>query len=272
MLILEKERAVEFETLKIHRLDNGRATITLSRPELMNRVDDESREELIAALIEVGQDPGTRSVILAAEGKVFSAGGDFDMMRRKNGDRVAVNRGTEASRRLVETLNDVPVPLVAAVHGHAFGVGSTVVLSCDIVVAARGVRLADSHVKVGLVAGDGGVVVWPANMGLVKAKRHLLTGDPLLAEDAHQLGIISDLVETSAEVLPEAEKIADAIAELPPLAVQGTKKAFNQAVRIRTAEVLELGAQYEAETMHSEDLLEAIDAFQTKRSPRYQGR
>ena len=115
-------------------------------------------------------------------------------------------------------------------------------------------------------------MVWPANMGLVKAKRHLLTGDPLLAEDAYRLGIISDLVDTPAEVLPAAEAIADSIAALPPLAVQGTKKAFNQAVRIRAAEVLELGGQYEAETMHSRDLLEAIDAFENKRTATFEGR
>jgi enoyl-CoA hydratase/carnithine racemase len=262
---------VEYQSLKIEMRDNGRANLTLSRPDLMNRVDDESRSELIAALTELGRDARTRSIVLAAEGKVFSAGGDFDMMRRKNGDRVAVQRGTEDSRRLVETLNDVRVPLIAAVHGHAFGVGSTVVLSCDIVVASRGVRLADSHVKVGLVAGDGGVVVWPANMGLIKAKRHLLTGDPLLAEDAYQFGIISDLVESPEDVLPTAEKIADTIAALPPLAVQGTKKSFNQAARLRTSEVLELSGQYELETMHSADLIEAIDAFEQKRPGVYRG-
>ncbi len=262
---------MEFRTLRIAAQENGRATITLSRPEVMNRVDDESREELIAALLRVGRDPRVRSVVLAAEGRAFSAGGDFAMMRRKNADRAAVEQGTEASRRLVETLNDVPVPLIAAVHGDAFGVGSTIVLSCDIVVACRGVRLVDSHVKVGLVAGDGGVLVWPANMGLVKAKRHLLTGDPLLAEDAYQLGIISDLVETPDAVLPAAEKIADTIAALAPLAVQGTKKAFNQAVRFRAAEVLEVGGRYEAETLLSRDLIEAIDAFENKRAATFEG-
>jgi enoyl-CoA hydratase len=262
---------MDYRTLRIDAHENGRVNLMFTRPELMNRMDDESRAELIAALIEIGRDPQTRSIVLAAQGKVFSAGGDFDMMRRKHGDRAAVQRGTEDARRLVETLNDVRVPLVAAMHGHAFGVGSTVVLSCDIVVASRGALLADSHVKVGLVAGDGGVVVWPANMGLVKAKRHLLTGDPLPAEEAHRLGIISDLVETQDEVLPAAESIADAIAALPPLAVQGTKKSFNVAQRIRAAEVLELSGQYELETLHSDDLIEAIDAFQQKRDGTYKG-
>lgn len=262
---------MDYQTLRIDAHGNGRVNLTFTRPKLMNRMDDESRAELIAALIEIGRDSQTRSIVVAAEGKVFSAGGDFDMMRRKHGDRAAVQRGTEDARRLVETLNDVRVPVIAAMQGHAFGVGSTVVLSCDIVVASRGALLADSHVKVGLVAGDGGTVVWPANMGLVKAKRHLLTGDPLPAEEAYRLGIISDLVETQAEVLPAAENIADSIAALPPLAVQGTKKSFNVAQRIRTAEVLELAGQYELETLHSADLIEAIDAFQHKRDGVYRG-
>ena len=261
-----------YETLTIERHGNGRVDLTLARPELMNRVDDDSRRELIDALLTVGNDPATRSIVLAAQGKVFSAGGDFAMMRRKHGDVVAIHQGMTDSRRLVEVFNDVPVPVIAEVHGHAIGIGSTIVLSCDIVVASRGAKIVDSHVKIGLVAGDGGVVVWPANMGMIRAKRHLLTGDPLLAEDAHQIGVVSDLVDSPEEVLPAAQGIADTIASLPPLAVSGTKRSFNQAMRLRTAEVMELSSQYEAETMRSEDLLEAIDAFQSKRTPTYRGR
>jgi enoyl-CoA hydratase len=262
---------VTYQTLVIDRHDNGRVDLTLSRPNLLNRVDDDSRLELMGALAQVGRDPATRSIVLAAQGKVFSAGGDFTMMRRKSGDLDAIHAGTADSRRLVETLNDVPVPVVAAVHGHAVGVGATIVLSCDVIVACKGARLVDSHVKIGLVAGDGGVVVWPAAMGMIRAKRHLLTGDPLLAEDAYQLGVVSDLVESADEVLPLACKIADQMAALPPLAVRGTKKSFNQVMRLRTAEVLELSASYEAETMRSQDLLEAIDAFTSKREPTFRG-
>jgi enoyl-CoA hydratase len=261
-----------YQTLIIERHDNGRVDLTMARPELMNRVDDDSRRELIDALLEVGHDPATRSIVLASQGEVFSAGGDFGMMRRKHGDLVAIRQGTAASRHLVEVFNDVPVPVIAAVHGHAFGVGSSIVLSCDIVVASRGAKIVDSHVKIGLVAGDGGVVVWPANMGMIRAKRHLLTGDPLLAEVAYQLGVVSDLVEAPEDVLPTARSIADDIAALPPLAVTGTKKSFNQVMRLRVAEAMELSSQYEAETMCSDDLLEAIEAFEQKRTPKYKGR
>lgn len=251
--------------------DNGRTEIMFSRPELLNRVDDDLRDALIDALRSVTNDGSTRCVVLGAEGKVFSAGGDMEMLKTKHGDIAAIHRGTDAGRRLIDTLFDIPVPVVAAVHGHAVGLGSTIVLACDAVVAARGVRIVDSHVAIGLVAGDGGVVMWPAAMGMVKAKRHLLTGDPLLAEDAAALGVVSDLVESPDEVLPTARALADRIAALPPLAVQGTKRSLNHVMRLRAHEVLELSFAYEAETMSSQDLLEGIAAFQEKRAPKYSG-
>ncbi|RYF60505.1 MAG: enoyl-CoA hydratase/isomerase family protein [Comamonadaceae bacterium] len=244
----------------------------LARPDLLNRVDDELRDALIDALRSVANDDSTRCIVLGAEGKVFSAGGDMAMMKKKHGDVVAIHRGTDAGRRLIDTLFDTPVPVVAAVQGHAIGLGSTIVLACDAVVAARGVRLVDSHVAIGLVAGDGGAVMWPAAMGMIKAKRHLLTGDPLLAEDAAALGVVSDLVDSPDDVLPAARALADRIAALPPLAVQGTKRSLNHVMRLRANEVLELSFAYEAETMSSQDLLEGIDAFMEKRTPKYQGR
>jgi enoyl-CoA hydratase len=258
--------------IRVTAHSNGRTDIMLARPDLLNRVDDELRDALIDALGSVSNDGSTRAIVLGAEGKVFSAGGDMAMLKAKHGDLAAIHRGTDAGRRLVDTLFNTPVPVVAAVHGHAVGLGSTLVLACDAVVAARGVRIVDSHVAIGLVAGDGGVVMWPAAMGMVKAKRHLLTGDPLLAEDAAALGVVSDLVDTAEEVLPTAQALADRIAALPPLAVQGTKRALNQVMRLRAEEVLELSFAYEAETMSSQDLLEGIDAFMDKRTPKYSGR
>lgn len=246
--------------------------VTLCRPGLMNRVDDESREELIAVLADYGHREDVRVIVLAAEGKVFSAGGDFDMIRRKHGNRLATQRGASLGRRLIATLLDCPVPIVAALHGDVYGVGTTIVLSCDLVVAARRVRIVDSHVKVGLVAGDGGSVMWPLSIGMIRTKRHLLTGDPMFAEDGYALGMVSDLVDESDEVLPLARELAERIASLPPLAVQGTKRALNHAVSLRVAETLELAIQYEEGTMHTEDLLRAIDGFRNKTTPVFKGR
>jgi enoyl-CoA hydratase len=107
---------------------------------------------------------------------------------------------------------------------------------------------------------------------MIRAKRHLLTGDPLLAEDGYQMGMVSDLVDTREEVLPTARRIAEQIAGLPPMAVRGTKMSFNHVMRLRSAEVLELSLTYEAETIKSDDLLEAIDAIEQKRAPKFTGR
>jgi enoyl-CoA hydratase len=251
--------------------DSGVAEIILSRPERRNSIDESVRPELIDALTEVGFTKGIRAIILGAQGKVFSAGGDFAMMKRRNGDPVGAEKGSLDGRQLLHTIFEVPVPIIAGVQGHAIGLGSTIALSCDIVVASRGVHIMDSHVKVGLVAGDGGAVVWPPSIGLTRTKRHLLLGDPVLAEDGYAMGMVSDLVETSEEVLPMARSLGRRLAELPPLGVQGTKRTLNAALAQQSTGVLEFGLMLELATMQSNDLLEAIDAFENKRKGRYTG-
>jgi enoyl-CoA hydratase len=114
--------------------------------------------------------------------------------------------------------------------------------------------------------------MWPAAAGMLRARRHLLTGDPLDAETAFGLGVVTDLVDAPDDVLPAARAIADRIAALPPLAVQGTKRSLNRVMQQRFGEVFELSAALEGETMASEDLLEAIAAFREKRPGEYRGR
>ena len=259
-----------FTTLTVSSAD-GVVEVVMSRPELRNRIDDVARAELIRAIETFGHRRETRVVILAAEGRAFSAGGDFDMMRSRQEDRRATERGTFDSRRLLNAIANSPVPVIAAVQGHAVGLGATITLSCDVVVACVGVRIMDPHVKVGLVAGDGGVIVWPQNIGMIRAKRHLLTGKPVLAEEGFAMGMVSDLVERPEDVLPMAREIAAEIAALPPLAVRGTKKSFNAVMRKRLEETLELSLLYEDLSIHSKDLLRALDSIQHGIEPVYEG-
>ncbi len=261
----------EYKTIKVSSAD-GVAEIILARPERMNTIDEDVRPELIHALTEQGFADGVRAIIIGAQGRVFSAGGDFAMMKRRNGDPAAAEKGSLDGKQLLRTMFEVPVPIIAAVQGDAYGLGSTIALSCDIVVASRGVKIVDSHVKVGLVAGDGGAVVWPPSIGLIRTKRHLLLGDPVLAEDGYAMGMVSDLVDTPADVLPTARELGKRLAALPPLAVQGTKRTLNAALAQQSTGVLEFGLTLELATMQSEDLLEAIDAFESKRPGEYTGR
>jgi enoyl-CoA hydratase len=261
----------KFGTLTLER--RGPVTeLTLTRPELLNRFDDDLHVEFTAALRMVAGDAETRAVVLASTGKVFSAGGDFELMRTAHRDPAARRRIVDDGRALLTTLIDVPLPVVAAIQGAAVGLGATVALACDAVVAARSAWVADTHVNIGLVAGDGGCVVWPQSIGMLLAKRHLLTGERLDAERAYQLGVVSDLVDEPAEVLPAARALAERIAALPPLAVQGTKRSLNRVLQQRSGEVLDLSFTHESVTLASDDLLEAIAAFEERRPGKFEGR
>ena len=252
--------------------DGSVATLTLDRPELLNRFDEAMHHDFIAAVNQVAGENEIRAVVLASTGKVFSAGGDFEMMRHAHDNPDVRRRLAADARRLLTSLIELPQPIVAAVQGAAVGLGATVVLSCDAVVASRNAKIADSHVNVGLVAGDGGAVVWPAIAGVLRAKRHLLTGDPLDAETAFTLGLVTDLVDEPDQVLPAATVLATRIAGLPPLAVQLTKRAINRGLLQRAGEVLELSLAYEETTLASDDLLEGIEALQERRPGDFTGR
>jgi enoyl-CoA hydratase len=121
------------------------------------------------------------------------------------------------------------------------------------------------------VAGDGGCLVWPQAIGMLRARRHLLTGDALDAATAFQLGIVTDLVDEPDDVMPCARDIAARIAALPPLAVQGTKRALNQVSTLRADEVVDLAFELEDATLVSADLLEGIAAFREGRAPVFTG-
>jgi len=251
--------------LRVEPIEDGVAEVVLDRPDLLNRFDAELHHALTLALADLARDADVRAVVLSSTGRAFSAGGDFDMMRAAHADPALRRATVDEGRRLFAALLDLPQPLIAAVQGPAIGLGATIALACDAVVAARGATLADPHVAVGLVAGDGGCVVWPHAVGMLRAKRHLLTGDPLDAETAHQMGLVTDLVDTPDDAAPAARELARRIAQLPPLAVQGTKRVLQSALRQRSGEVLDLGFALEELTMASDDHLAAVDRLQTRR-------
>jgi enoyl-CoA hydratase/carnithine racemase len=154
-----------------------------------------------------------------------------------------------SARRLVDEMLNVRVPVVAAVNGAAIGLGCTLATLCDIVFLADTARMADPHVTVALVAGDGGAVTWPHMTSMLKVKQYLLTGDPVPPAEAVAIGL-ANFVVPADEIVARATTFAHRLAALPPQAVQDTKSVLNQQLRLSA--VAALGYGLAAET-HSHD-------------------
>jgi enoyl-CoA hydratase len=261
----------EFQTLEVEQ--HARVTeLRLSRPQLLNRFDMLLHRELGDALARCARDEQVLAVVLSSTGRVFSAGGDTEVMLEAASNLAHRLTLLDEGRALFRCVADFPKPLVVALAASSYGLGTSLVLAADAIVSTAAVEFSDPHVHMGLVAGDGGIVSWPAAMGLIRAKRHLLTGDPMKAEEAWRLGIVTDLVPTAEEVRPAALAVAQRIATLPPLAVQLTKRALNKVLMARTDEVLDLSFYLEGITFGTEDMREAIAAFKAKRAGTWQGR
>jgi enoyl-CoA hydratase/carnithine racemase len=233
-------------------VDGAVRVVTLNRPEHLNAFSDEMHTEFNRLWAMIDRDEEARAVVLTGAGRAFCAGGnvaDFDTLRV---DFAARRRTMRAARRLVDEMLNVHVPVVAAVNGPAVGLGCTLSTLCDIVYICEDTYLADPHVAVALVAGDGGAVTWPALTGLLKAKRYLLTGDRIPAAEAVAMGLANDAVPAE-RLLPDAIAFAQRLAALPPQAVQDTKAILNQ--QLRHAAVTTLGYGLAAESQ-SHDTVE----------------
>src|SRR5919109_3669979 len=181
-----------YQTLKIDWADQV-ATVTLNRPAALNAVNEQMHTELETLFAEVAYDDAINAVVLTGAGRAFCAGGDIKGMdsRLREGSARIPLRG---AKRLIQNMLEVEQPLIGAINGDAVGLGATLALFCDIIIAAENARFGDTHIKVGLVAGDGGAVIWPLLVGVAKAKELLFTGDLIDAREAERIGLINRVV------------------------------------------------------------------------------
>ncbi|MCG2840947.1 enoyl-CoA hydratase/isomerase family protein [Sandaracinobacter sp. RS1-74] len=248
------------------------ATLTLNRPDILNSMDEQMTGEIISVIEKLRRPGRLRALVIASTGRCFSAGGNFDEIQRLIDDYDARMDAYDNGRRVIHGMAEIAVPVIVALQGDVYGLGTSLALSADIIVASRNVRIGDPHVKVGLVAGDGGTLVWPAAFGLLKSKRHLLTGDPIGAEEAHRLGAVSELVDDPEQVLPLARELAAKVAALPPVAVQYTKRALNHSMQRAALDHFEFAMALEQYAMTTDDLKEALAALKEKRKPSFTNR
>jgi len=229
------------------RADGSVRIATLDRPDTLNAFTEDLHAQFVALWDRVERDEDCRAVVLTGAGRAFSAGGSYDDFERRRVDLAARRRSLRLARRLVDEMLAVAVPVVAAVNGPAVGLGCTVTTLCDVVFMAEGAFLADTHVSVALVAGDGGAVTWPALTSLLRAKQYLLTGDRIPAADAVALGLANFAVPAE-RLLDEALAFAHRLAAQPAQAVQETKALLNQHLRANATRALGYGLAAESQS------------------------
>lgn len=260
-----------YEFLEFAR-DGRVLTITMNRPELLNAVSHELHGEMARVFFDAADDMESDIIVLTGAGRAFSAGGDFEWLEKQvRGDRVPFVQEAKTMRRIVMGLLDCPKPVIAKVNGDAMGFGASVALLCDIVIAADDAKFADPHVRLGLVAGDGGALIWPQLIGFNKAKHYLLTGDAISAVEAERCNLISFAVPP-AELDAYVQKYAQKLARGAQSAIRYTKSVTNIALRQLFSSVFEAGVAYEGLATYTADFGEAVHAVLEKRRPQFSGK
>jgi enoyl-CoA hydratase/carnithine racemase len=254
----------------------GIVTLTLNRPELRNPISDmEMVEALLAVLERLENDGSARVAILTGAGKGFSSGGNIQEMKPggslNTGSPVKTRLGYRRGiQRLPLAFAALEVPVIAAVNGAAIGAGCDLACMCDLRIAGESARFAESFVKLGLIAGDGGSWLLPRVIGWSKAAEMALTGDMIDAAEALACGMVSQVVP-DAELMDAARALARRIAANPPHAVRMTKRLLWEGRRADLASLLEMAAAMQATAHATNDHAEAVDAFLNKRKPSFGG-
>jgi enoyl-CoA hydratase len=262
-------RYQHYQDLRIDISDKV-ATVTINRPEARNAINQRLIRELRTIWDDLADDMSVSAVLLTGAGQFFSVGGDVKAMSERPGGDVLEEGEVHdpmISRRIVNRLLELDKPIVCAINGDAIGLAATIALLCDITVMSEDARIGDTHVsRVGLVAGDGGTVVWPLLIGVNKAKEFLMRGTLIKGHEAQRIGLVNHSVP-AAGVLEEAHKIASELAHGPTWAIRWTKLSINQVVKERVNHLLEASMALEQVTFETADHREATKAFKERRKP-----
>ncbi len=262
-----------YECIKVEKADKL-ATVTLNRPDSLNAVNPQLHHELERIWIDLSEDSDVNAILLTGAGKAFCAGGDVKGMAARSGGEEKQRRfnlSPAGGRRLIQNLLEVEQPIIGAINGDAVGLGATIALFCDVIVASEKARFGDPHVRVGIVAGDGGAVIWPLLIGPARAKEFLMRGHLVNGAEAAKMGLVNYAVPPE-EVLPKARALAQELADGPTWAIRWSKLSVNKWLKDQVNLILDASLAYEMLTFTTEDHKEAARAFVEKRKPKFQGR
>jgi 2-(1,2-epoxy-1,2-dihydrophenyl)acetyl-CoA isomerase len=247
-------------------------TITLNRPDKLNAFGGTMREELREALAAADRDANCRVVVITGAGRAFCAGGDVDFMSglQREGNVTAFRKLLDAGRDVILQIATMVKPVIASVNGIAAGAGCNLALACDYRIASDSAKLGETFVKIGLHPDWGGTWLLPRLVGRGRAAELLMTGRIIDANEALAIGML-DRVVPASDLANETMKLAQSIANAPPIAVAGIKRALAAAERNDLRSQLELEAEHQLRAFQSADAAEGMNAFFEKRPPAFRG-
>jgi 2-(1,2-epoxy-1,2-dihydrophenyl)acetyl-CoA isomerase len=267
------QRHTQFETVNVH-VQEGTATIELNRPEALNAWNKQLGADLLAALHNAAEDDAVRAVVITGAGRGFSSGADLRDV--SGGDTTPDGRPdihrtlTERYHPIMDAIRRMPKPVLASVNGPAVGIGCSLALCCDLIVAGESAYFLLAFVNIGLVPDGGSSLFVPTRVGMARASELAMLGERLPAHRALEWGLINR-VFADERLQAETAALAARLASGPTRSYAGTKRELNNWLYSRMAEQLELEAELQQEMAGSDDFLEGAAAFLQKRPPRYSG-
>jgi 2-(1,2-epoxy-1,2-dihydrophenyl)acetyl-CoA isomerase len=262
------------ETVSLTRR-GGAATITLNRPDSLNAWNGPLGEELLAAIGQVTADDDVRAVCITGAGRAFSAGADLRDLtgreRRADGQVDVHTTLTERYHPIITGIRRMPKPVVAAVNGPAVGIGCSLALACDLLVARESAYLLLAFVNIGLVPDGGSSLFLPTRAGMARAAEMAMLGERVPARRALEWGLVNRVVADD-EFDGAVTELLDRLASGPTRSYAGTKRQLNAWLYGRMEEQLELEADIQQEMAGSGDFVEGVTAFLEKRPAAFGGR
>lgn len=255
--------------LKLDLHHDGVLVVTLDDPERLNAITESGHTELVDLWRDADRSDAVRVVLLRAEGRAFSAGGDYGMIDHIVEDQATHRRVLKEARELVRNIIECSKPTVSAINGAAVGAGLAAALMADIPIAARSARIIDGHTNIGVAAGDHAAVIWPLLIGMAKSKYYLMTNEPLGGDEAERIGLVAKVVEDD-ELDDFTRDLASRLAARSPEALGWTKHTLNHWLRMAYP-IFDSSVAYEFLGFTGSDAREGLTAAKEKRSPRFGG-
>ena len=253
-----------YETITFTR--TGRVlTMTLVGAPPVNGVTERMHEELATVFFDVQRDPDSDIVVMTGQGRAFCAGGDMAFFERMIEDPRVLRDMLPDAKRIIHGLIDLEKPILCRLNGAAAGLGASIALLCDIIIADETAKIGDPHVKAGLVAGDGGAIIWPQLIGMARAKEMLMTGDLITAKEAVSMGLINHAVPAD-QLDTKVDEIVAKLLGNPRWAVRWTKTSMNIVLRDLANKMNDAAMAYEMMSNLTQDRKEAVRAFIEKRA------